>query len=410
MPTNGRHRILSLDGGGSWALIEVRALLALYGDISGHEVLSKFDLVVSNSGGSIVSAALANGRKLSEILALFTDATRRTQIFVGLPWYDKIGRLLGLGPKYSTNGKIGGLRAVFGSGPAAVADVPLVQLPAFIGLPHTQFLIAGFDYSLQRAHFFRSKTDSLAADFTPPDISTTLALAVHASSNAPVNYFNEPAKFGRAQFWDGAIGSYNNPVLAGVLELLANGVPRDAIDVLSLGTGHVALPSSASGPAADPALVQGPRQRKFPRVLGDIMELATSIVDDPPDAASLHAHLALTHRLPADAAHPLTDGPIVRFSPLVRPLRDAQGAWTPPLFNPAGSLQDNLADFKALAALDMDATADSQVALIQKLADAWIADRVANQPIRWRRDEDIGCEIGRDRFGAARALWLARCP
>ncbi|MDE3084467.1 MAG: patatin-like phospholipase family protein, partial [Verrucomicrobiota bacterium] len=68
MPSGGRHRILSLDGGGSWALIEVRALLALYGDVSGREVLSKFDLVSANSGGSIVAAALAGGWKLSEIL------------------------------------------------------------------------------------------------------------------------------------------------------------------------------------------------------------------------------------------------------------------------------------------------------------------------------------------------------
>ena len=48
-------RILSLDGGGSWALIEVKALIALYGaGATGHEVLSHFDLAAANSGGSIV--------------------------------------------------------------------------------------------------------------------------------------------------------------------------------------------------------------------------------------------------------------------------------------------------------------------------------------------------------------------
>jgi uncharacterized protein len=409
MPSNGRYRILSLDGGGSWALIEVRALLALYGDISGHDVLAKFDLVVSNSGGSIVSAALAGGWKLSEILGLFTDAARRTQIFVALPWYDEVGRVIGLGPKYSTNGKIGGLRAVFGSAPTPVADVPLLQLPALIGLP-TQFLIVGFDYDQERARFFRSNANSPAGTFSTPDTTTTLALAVHASSNAPINYFDEPAKFSGWQFWDGAISGYNNPVLAGVLELLASGVARDAIDVLSLGTGNVALPSTASGPAADPAFVQGPRIAGLPRVKDDILVLATSIVDDPPDASSFHAHLALTQRLPADAAHPVTDGPIVRMNPLVRPVRDAQGAWVAPQLNPGGAPQADLADLKTLINLDMDATADSEVALIQKLADAWLVDNVPNQPVRWRRDDDVGCEIGQDRFGAARTLWLARCP
>ena len=410
MSSNGRYRVLSLDGGGSWALIEVRALLALYGDISGHEVLSKFDVVVSNSGGSIVAGALAGGWKLSEILGLFSDTVRRRQIFVTLPWYDRIGRVLGLGPKYSTNGKIGGLRTVLGSAPTPVADVPLAQVPALVGLPGLQFLIAGFDYDQQRARFFRSNPASLAGTFSPPDTTTTMALAVHASSNAPVNYFDEPAKFSGRQFWDGAISGYNNPVLAGVLELIAGGAAREAIDVLSLGTANVALPSADSGPTVDSALVRGPRTACIPRLKDDILALATSIVDDPPDVASFHAHLALTQRMPADPAHPLIDGPIVRLNPLVRPVRDAQGTWIAPPLNPGGPPQADLADLKALINLDMDATADSDVALVQKLTEAWLADRVPNQPIRWRRDEDIGCEIGFDRFSAARALWLSRCP
>jgi uncharacterized protein len=45
------YRILSLDGGGSWALIEIRALMEIYGDRSGREILSEFDLVAANSGG-----------------------------------------------------------------------------------------------------------------------------------------------------------------------------------------------------------------------------------------------------------------------------------------------------------------------------------------------------------------------
>ena len=51
-----KFRILSLDGGGSWALIQVRALQAIYGDPDkkGHEILSDFDMVAANSGGSIM--------------------------------------------------------------------------------------------------------------------------------------------------------------------------------------------------------------------------------------------------------------------------------------------------------------------------------------------------------------------
>ena len=39
------YRILSMDGGGSWALIEVRALIELYSEsTTGHEVLADFDM------------------------------------------------------------------------------------------------------------------------------------------------------------------------------------------------------------------------------------------------------------------------------------------------------------------------------------------------------------------------------
>ena len=49
------YRILSLDGGGSWALIQVRALIDMYGGgTTGHQVLQDFDMVAANSGGSVV--------------------------------------------------------------------------------------------------------------------------------------------------------------------------------------------------------------------------------------------------------------------------------------------------------------------------------------------------------------------
>ena len=44
------YRILSLDGGGTWSLIQVKALIALYSkDTSGHAVLRAFDLVAADS-------------------------------------------------------------------------------------------------------------------------------------------------------------------------------------------------------------------------------------------------------------------------------------------------------------------------------------------------------------------------
>lgn len=73
-------RILSLDGGGTWALIQAKVLMDVYGaDWSGHEILKDFDLVAANSGGSIVAAGLIADMTPAEILRLFmVEASRKT--------------------------------------------------------------------------------------------------------------------------------------------------------------------------------------------------------------------------------------------------------------------------------------------------------------------------------------------
>jgi patatin-like phospholipase/acyl hydrolase len=62
-----RYRILSLDGGGSWALIQVKALIELYGaNALGRELLQEFNLVAANSGGSIVLGCLLENFTLAQ--------------------------------------------------------------------------------------------------------------------------------------------------------------------------------------------------------------------------------------------------------------------------------------------------------------------------------------------------------
>jgi len=76
------YRILTLDGGGAWAIIEVRTLIDFYGaDTTGHEVLGKFDLVAANSGGSLVLAGLIENMTLGQILSLFETEANRRMIF-----------------------------------------------------------------------------------------------------------------------------------------------------------------------------------------------------------------------------------------------------------------------------------------------------------------------------------------
>jgi hypothetical protein len=66
-PGRKPFRILSLDGGGTFALIQAKVLDDLFPGEDGHQVLSHFDLVSACSGGAIVAAALIEGYSPREI-------------------------------------------------------------------------------------------------------------------------------------------------------------------------------------------------------------------------------------------------------------------------------------------------------------------------------------------------------
>ncbi len=390
-------RVLSLDGGGTWALVQARALADIFGESTpGPYILGCFDLVVANSGGSIVAAALACGKTPGEVAALFADATQRRAIFAALPWAPLRGD--GVLPKYSTVAKRAALEKMLATADPRATSAPLSCWRDDHGGP--DLLILAFDYDVNRAAFFRSNVASRAAsqDGAAP-VQATLLDAVHASTNAPVLYFDAPAQVGQGEasrrYWDGAIAGYNNPVLAGVIEALANGEPASTIEVVSIGTGTVRRPRRTGGEDGD-AYAGGGR----PGLLGDIRKLATAILDDPPDAASFTSHVVLGGHLPRAAGDVVQDGPVIRLSPSIQPRRSTDGwSW------PAGAaLRDG--DLQALANLDMDAVSDEDVDLIERLCRDWIAGAVPNQPIR--TNDDLAAEIGHDRYEAGRDLVRAR--
>jgi len=400
MPTDGMFRILSLDGGGTWSLIQAQALLNLYpDDPPGHELLSRFDLVAANSGGSIVAGALMSNKRLSGIIQLYTPEWLR-QIFVPLPWYEQLSRLIGLGPRFSTAGKLAGLQSLFDE--SASLDLAAIheKIRKDVGkAPH--FLITSFNYDRERIAIFRSNRESAAASKAVV-LGATLAEAVHASSNAPINYFKVPAQVSGRRFWDGGISGTNNPVLVAVVEALATGAVRENIIVLSIGTGSVFRPLSGG----DPPLTQGVDE---PGLLSDIKKVASSILDDPPDTATFIAHVALGGRVPGRNGEPVTDSRVIRMSPLIQPVGQP-GAWRTP---------DKLTmqDFKDLVEMDLAVVETAPIAVIMKFCEAWMdaaagrppdprAQPVPNQPIRINGDT-LACEIGHHRFSAARAAWLA---
>ena len=391
-------KILSLDGGGTWALIQARALGALYGGATpGHTILRWFDLVAANSGGSIVAGALAADFTPDQIAAVFEEQVKTIFVpttFGGVERW--IAKRFDLNAPWSAKQKLHGLQNALK--PLGTKTLAAVQASA-AGLPH--FLISAYDYDRRRVRFFRSNMRSLAGSQDRPSLVPTFVEAIHASSNAPVLFFDEPALLSPSdRFWDGAVAGYNNPVMAAVLELRANfgAIP---VRALSIGTGQVKLPLRDESKRAEwDALVAAPEATGM---VHDLKEMAMSILDDPPDAASFAGHVVLGGRLPRPGEPAVEDGPLVRLNPLVQPWLDATGTTWTRMLPPE---QDDV--FELLVKLRMDATEGKEIDAIKMLAVEWLAGRSPNQAIRTNRNCLV--EIGHRRFAdgqrQARAMGL----
>jgi uncharacterized protein len=405
-------RILSLDGGGPWSLIQARTLGEIFApDLPGRELLSRFDLVVCNSGGAVVvGGLLANMTPQSIETDYFANQTQLHQIFEKTtPTEDLAAKALAVFGMnfyvYSTAAKLAALRNALGT--AGATHIP--DLPSLFsaGMTAPKFIFTAFGYDRLREVHFRSDRASPAAADTS-DAPLTLAEAVNASSTAPLLYFDAPAVAGvgtkSVRFWDGGVGGYNNPVLLGVLEAIAYGVPRDTIQVISLGSGTVMQPVASEFPGADPALVRATPDYSL---VTDLNKISGAIVDDPPDAASLHAYLALGRPLP-----PRVGGVVqaqgttnfVRFSPLIRP-HLVNNVWQAPR-----SFQG--ADWTTLSQLELVCIEPAQIAMLQKLTACWMASDpldIQNQPVRltW---PSFACELGYASFVEALAVAQGMFP
>lgn len=390
-------RILSLDGGGIWALIQAKALGRIYGfETSGRKILRRFDYVFANSGGALVLAGLIADKTPAAILEIMASPAHAQKMFDRKPLF-WLRNCLSFLPRYRTESKLKTLRDIF-------HDIPLKTLEPNSDRP-TFIVIVSFDYDRERAFFFRSLPSRRTAG-----VYVALADAVHASSTAPIKFFDRPAEievkfeeFGASKtmhFWDGAVAGINNPVAAAVAEALTLQVPSDDIAVLSIGTGSVVLPNSRTDQTVEADYVIQPKQ---PGLLDALTTLGQAVIGDPPDFASFVAHASLGGRTPAnDDERPVTDGPVVRLNPLVTPIWDKN----PPQWNKPEALETD--EFKQLIKLEIDATAAREIALISKFADLWLDGKIENQPIRLHfRDLNKGlvAEIGHTKAPVAMQRW-----
>jgi hypothetical protein len=393
------YRILSMDGGGSWALIEIRALIELYSKTTtGHEVLADFDLAAANSGGSMVLGGLLEDMALQDLLGYYEDETMRRRLFSPTShWGDRLLRALtGIGPKYSTENKLIALKQLL----PKCGGKTLGQAAQGLGRraangTNIHLLMIGFDYDANRSAFFRSAATTGPRWGHGAVATATVAEAIHASTHAPVNYFDGPAILpSGGRFWDGGITGCNNPVLAGVTEAIGRGqVPTDVV-ALSIGTGTVTLPPR--DPQLDPAdspFVQPPTKSSL---LADLRKLATSIMDDPPDAATFVAYV-MTGKGDGIVA-PGVMSRIVRMNPQISPA-GAPGSWGPP--GPMTTQQ-----FIDMVNLDVDAIGQDQVDKIIDYTKLWIVGDVPNQAIR-EDTTTLAVELGDDKFKEAAGTWAS---
>lgn len=294
------------------------------------------------------------------------------------------GGVPAVGPRYSTPQKLRALETLL----APIRDLCLAEVPAYVagaGARKPQVLITAFDYTRQRSRFFRSDVDSYGDSANlegrlcetpppqPPGKTMRLLEAVHASSTAPVEFFDATAEVtinGQLNYlWDGGVGGYNNPTLAALTEALVNGIGAAQIRVLSLGAGTTVFPILAPGQRSEvDCLVTTPTPSAG--FLVDVHKFTSAVVA-PPNAASFVAFTTLN---PGFVRSEFTNRNFIRASPSVQP-QLVGDEWQAPVGFDEPTIE-------AIQLLAMDAVSEEDVQLIVKIGEAWLANHLPNQPVR----------------------------
>nr|WP_319401947.1 patatin-like phospholipase family protein [uncultured Carboxylicivirga sp.] len=398
------YKILSLDGGGSWAILQLLTLQDRYGDVTGHEILKQFDLVVANSGGSIVLAALAENWKLSKALTLFQDKETRESIFKANTFRNRFFpvdylRALGIpfGPKYSSKQKLQAFSNLF----KEVNKRQMEELPVFIGKESLKIVVATYDALNNRAKFFKSYRGH-SDDYD----SVRLTQAIHGSSNAPVQYFDFPARFKAKnsevyyELWDGALGGFNNPILAGLIEAFKCGVDLKEVKIVSLGTGNKLISVKAKEEywnAKQTSIRYRRKKWAFAklkpqvRFFGEtVLNQAKTILYQPPDWANYVTMMFLK----ATGGEQF-EQQVIRLSPLIH-------------------FDENVPEeskelVNVLYDLDMDLTKDEQINELIRCYESWKAGKLLNQPLalKVKRDNNVIYLNGDRSYQRAMERWRA---
>jgi patatin-like phospholipase/acyl hydrolase len=214
--TDGRFRILSLDGGGIKGVFTASVLAELE-HMTGKRVVEYFDLLTGTSTGGIIALALAVGIPAGKILDFYTNygPTIFPAIGIETRWWRGLRRIMRA--KHDGTVLRNALATVF-------ADKKL-------GHASCRVVIPAFDALGGRVHLFKTcHCERFRQDYQRSCVHMALATAA-----APTYLPAFQADDGTA-YVDGGVWA-NDPILVGVLEAIVNlhHAPED-LDVLSIGT------------------------------------------------------------------------------------------------------------------------------------------------------------------------------
>ncbi|MGB5820729.1 MAG: patatin-like phospholipase family protein [Saonia sp.] len=398
------YNILSLDGGGSWSLLQLLTLKERFQeelpDLKGHDILQKFDMIIANSGGSIVLAALAENWSIDEAITLFDDKAIRESIFSKNRfketfWPVSITRMFGFGPKYSSKRKGEAFKRLF----PKIDKILMHDIPMMVGKDSLKLIVCAYDALNNRAKFFRSYTIA-GSD----EEQVRLTQAIHGSSNAPIQYFDFPARFKAKgseifyELWDGALGGFNNPVVAGLIEAYKLGIPLERIQIISIGTGNRLMSiGDKKRFYKTKQITLRERNKKYlfwrygyqtEYFKNTVLNQAKTILYQPPDWANYVALMFLLKTSDEDISNRF-----IRLSPMIHVDSNT---------NPHA-----LEIIEKLYYMDMDLTVNTEIELLKVCFEKWKSGEIKNQPLEYHveRNNDLVYKKGDKYFENAMAKW-----
>lgn len=233
-----KYKILSLDGGGIRGLATAMILREIEKNLPNPEnrdlakeniLRDHFDLIAGTSTGSILAAAIALGRPIGDVVALYKERGERIFRPKAEKITDRIFRTF-------TQGLSAPLHWDKGLGEELRRELSNKNgTPISLGRVSHNLLIQAYDATNQEPVVFKSHTTDASEKKLP------LWEVVKSSCSAP-GYFpgHSLVRNGKkAAMVDGGVFA-NNPTLCGIVEalVLANGISPGDIFCVSVGTGE----------------------------------------------------------------------------------------------------------------------------------------------------------------------------